>query len=47
MELDKITEYLSKLIDYINNYMPDCREKYFVIQKLEESVFWLTYLNEE
>ncbi len=47
MELDKITEYLSKLIDYINNYMPDCREKDFVIQKLEESVFWLTYLNEE
>lgn len=45
--LDQITEYISKFVDYINNFTPDCREKEFTIQKLEEAVFWLTYLNEE
>lgn len=45
--LEQITECISKFVDYINNFTPDCREKEFTIQKLEEAVFWITYLNEE
>ena len=44
--LEEITNYLSKFIDYINNFTPDCKEKEYSVQKLEEAVFWLTYLNE-
>lgn len=47
MELEQITEYLSKIVDYINSFTTDCREKEYAIQKLEEAVFWMTYLNEE
>lgn len=45
--LEQITDYISKFVDYINSFTVDCREKEFVIQKLEEAVFWLTYLNNE
>lgn len=45
--LEQITEYVSKFVDYINNFTPDCKEKNYAIQKLEEAVFWITYLNEE
>jgi len=44
--LEEITEYVSKFVDYINNFTPDCIEKTNAITKLEEAVFWLTYLNE-
>lgn len=47
MELESITEYISKIVDYINSFATDCREKENVITKLEEAVFWMTYLNEE
>ena len=45
--LEQITEYVSKFVDYIKSFTIDCREKEYAIQKLEEAVFWLTYLNEE
>jgi len=45
--LTQITDYLSKFVDYINNCTCNCREKDYAMQKLEEAVFWLTYLNEE
>ena len=45
--ISQITEYISKFVDYINNFIEDSREKEFSIQKLEEAVFWLTYLDEE
>lgn len=45
--LEQITEYISKFVDYINNFTPDSMEKTNAITKLEEAVFWITYLNEE
>lgn len=45
--LEQITEYLSKFVDYINNFTTDGMEKTNAITKLEEAVFWITYLNEE
>ncbi|MBO5138683.1 MAG: hypothetical protein J6B89_03475 [Bacilli bacterium] len=42
----EIIDALSKIVDYINLFIVDCREKENSIQKLEEAVFWLTYLNE-
>ena len=45
--INQITEYISKFVDYVNNFIEDSREKEFSIQKLEEAVFWLTYLDEE
>ena len=45
--LEQITEYISKFVDYINNFTLDSRERDNAISKLEEAVFWITYLNEE
>jgi hypothetical protein len=45
--LNQITEYISKFVDYINNFTLDSRERDNAISKLEEAVFWITYLNEE
>lgn len=45
--IEQITEYLSKFVDYINNFVPDSVEKNNSIIKLEEAVFWLTYLNDD
>ena len=47
INLEQITEYLSKFVDYINICTPDSIEKNNAITKLEEAVFWITYLNEE
>ena len=45
--LTQITDYLSKFVDYINNCTLDSMEKDNAISRLEEAVFWITYLNEE
>lgn len=47
INLKQITEYISKFVDYINNFTPESMERTNAITKLEESVFWITYLNEE
>lgn len=47
IDIEMITEYISKFVDYINNFTVDCMEKTNAITRLEEAVFWLTYLNEE
>lgn len=44
--LEGIVNYLSTFIDYINNFVPCSRERDNAISKLEESVFWITYLND-
>lgn len=52
--IEDITEYLSttvnnldKIIQYLQSYEKKTREQDIAIQKLEESVFWLTYGVEE
>lgn len=45
--LKQITEYISVFVDYINNFTPDSLERNNAISKLEEAVFWITYLSEE
>lgn len=45
--LEQITDYISKFVDYINNCTLDSLEKDNAISRLEEAVFWITYLNEE
>ena len=47
VNIEQITEYISKFVDYINNFTEDSLEKNNAITRLEEAVFWLTYLNEE
>lgn len=47
INLEQITEYISKFVDYINQCVPDSLEKENSITRLEEAVFWITYLNEE
>ncbi len=47
INLEQITEYISKFVDYINNFIPDSIEKNNAITRLEEAVFWITYLNKE
>lgn len=47
MELEKIIDVLSTFADYLKNFYPQCRERDTAITRLEEAVFWLTYLNEE
>lgn len=46
-DLEVIIDYISKFVDYINNFTIDSIEKQNAITKLEEAVFWLTYLCEE
>jgi len=47
MGLEQITEALCVFADYIDNYYPRSRERDNAINKLQEAVFWLTYINEE
>ena len=47
MEINKIIEYLSSIVDYLKSFTSDSREKENAISRLEETIFWLTYLNEE
>lgn len=47
INLQQITEYVSKFVDYINNFTPESIEKNNAITRLEEAIFWITYLNEE
>lgn len=44
--IDEIVDCLSKFIDYIENFTQYSRERDNAIQRLEEAVFWLTYLND-
>ena len=44
--LEQITDCISKLVDYIDNFTVDCREKEYAIQKLEEAIFWITYMED-
>jgi len=45
--LGNITELLSKLQNYIELYMSEGREKENAISRLAETVFWITYGDEE
>ncbi len=45
--INEIIEYIAKFVDYINNFTSESMEKQIAIQKLEEAVFWLTYINSE
>lgn len=47
INLEQITEYISKFVDYIIQCVPDSLEKDNAISRLEEAVFWIVYLNEE
>ena len=47
INLEEMTEYISKFIDYIIQCVPNGLEKDNAITRLEEAVFWITYLNEE
>ena len=47
MELDKIIEVLCVFADYVENFYPPSRERDTALNKLQEAVFWLTYINEE
>ena len=44
--LDEIINCLSIFADYIEKVIPYSREKDNAISKLQEAVFWLTYLND-
>lgn len=44
--LEEIVDCLSKFIIYIENLIPCSRERDNAISKLEEAVFWITYLND-
>ena len=46
-DLEVMIDCISKFVDYINNFTIDSIEKQNAITKLEEAVFWLTYLCEE
>jgi len=45
--LKQIIEYLAQFSPYIEEFVVDCKEKEYAIQKINEAVFWLTYLIEE
>ncbi len=47
MEIEQITEALCVFADYIENFYPPNRERDTALTKLQEAVFWLTYINEE
>ena len=46
MNNEEIIDLLDKLITYLKANVPN-REQDIAIQKLEESVFWLTYGTED
>jgi len=46
MEINKIIEYLSSIVDYLESFTTDSIEKDNAISRLKETIFWLTYLNE-
>lgn len=46
-DLNKVIEAISTFVDYLNNFIEQSRERDTAISKLEEAVFWLTYLQEE
>ena len=45
--LEQITEALSIFADYIDRFYPPSRERDTALNKLQEAVFWLTYINED
>ncbi len=47
MEIEQITEALSIFADYIDRFYPPSRERDTALNKLQEAVFWLTYINED
>lgn len=46
ISISEMVDVISKIIDYIDNFIPDCKEKEYSVQKLKEAIFWLTYLDE-
>mgnify|MGYP007069845036 CR=1 FL=1 len=46
-DLKDIINGISVFVDYLNNFCVETRERDTAIQKLEEAVFWLTYLDNE
>lgn len=46
-DISGMVDYLDKLIQMLQCYGEKTREQEIAIQKLEESVFWLTYGIEE
>lgn len=47
MTTKQILEALSVFADYIEHYYSQCRERDNVLNKLQEAVFWLTYISED
>lgn len=43
--LEEMTDAIASFVDYLKGFVPDSRERNMSIQKLEEAVFWLSYLN--
>lgn len=46
MYSEEIKEALSVFAEYIEEFYPQSRERDLVITKLQEAVFWLTYLDD-
>lgn len=44
--LNAISEYLSIFADYIEKTIPYSRERDDDISRIQETVFWITYLND-
>lgn len=44
--LEEIVRCLASFVTYIENFVPYSRERDNAISKLEEAVFWITYLND-
>lgn len=44
-EINEIIETICVFADFIE-HLPQSRERDFALMKLQESVFWLTYLNQ-
>ena len=45
--LNEITDLLSTLENYLEIFMPEGREKENALSRLAETVFWVTYGDEE
>ena len=45
-DLDKIIDACSSFAAYLEDFMPECRERDNAITKLQEAVFWLTFFGE-
>lgn len=46
-EINNIIDAISTFVEYLNNFTEESRERNTAISKMEEAVFWLTYLLED